>query len=195
MKTNRHTMRLVLAVTIFFSAGYATAQMVPNSPGPLPFSAYDANGDNRVSAEEFYAARNDRIADRAKQGRLMKNLGNAPSFEQLDGDGDGYLTELEVVKGQLTQMQQQPSQRAMGRGAGRQAGGMASFADFDLNSDGFVQPDEFNQVRTERQKVKATQGYPMRNAATAPTFESFDTNADGRLTPEEFVPGNRNRVR
>lgn len=193
MKTNRRNLMLVLAISTLLSAGYAIAQSAQMKPGPMPFSAYDTDGDSRVSADEFYAARNGRIAERAKQGRLMKNLGNAPSFEQLDSDGDGYLTELEVVKGQLSHMQQQRPQRAMG--ARRQAAGMASFSDFDLNGDGFVKPDEFNQVRTKRQAAKASQGLPMPNAASAPSFESFDANGDGQLTPDEFVPGNRNRVR
>ncbi|MCW8889155.1 MAG: EF-hand domain-containing protein [Sedimenticola sp.] len=193
MKTYRRRMTWVLAITTLLSAGTASAQMQPNPPGPLPFSTYDANGDGRVTAEEYYAARNERIAERAKQGRLMKNLGNAPSFEQFDHDGDGYLTELEMVKGQLDQMQQRP-QRAMGRGAGRQSAGMARFGDFDLNGDGIVKPDEFDQVRAERQSSKAVQGYPMRNADTAPSFESFDSDGDGVLTPDEFVPGNRQPV-
>ncbi len=193
MKTTRRNMTLVLTMTALFSAGYAMAQMTPNSPAPLSFSSYDTDGDNRVSKDEFYAARNDRIADRAKQGRMMKNLGNAPSFEQFDRDGDGYLTELEVVKGQLTHMQQRP-QRARGGGTGRQPAGMAGFGDFDLDGDGVVKPDEFNQVRTARQSTKAAQGYPMRNASTSPSFESFDKNGDGQLTPDEFVPGNRKRM-
>lgn len=97
MKTNRRKLTLVLAVATLLGTGCLMAQMAP--PAPIPFAAYDTDGDNRVSADEYYAVRNARIAERAKDGRMMRNLGNAPSFEQFDSDGDGYLTEIEVVKG------------------------------------------------------------------------------------------------
>lgn len=86
----------------------------------------------------------------------------------------------------------------MGGGAGVAPGGaraVASFSDFDSNGDGVVTRKEFSQVRSERQAAKASQGYPMRNAASSPSFESFDGNGDGQLTPDEFVPGNPNRMR
>jgi Ca2+-binding EF-hand superfamily protein len=197
MKTNRRKVTLVLAVAALLGTGGLMAQMAP--PAPIPFASYDTNGDNKVSADEYYAARNARIAERAKEGRMMRNLGNAPSFEQFDSDGDGYLSELEVVRGQLTHMQQRRPQGRMGGGPGATprggAGAVATFSDFDVNGDGVVTRDEFSQVRSERQAAKASQGYPMRNTASSPSFDSFDGNGDGQLTSDEFVPGNRNKMR
>jgi Ca2+-binding EF-hand superfamily protein len=197
MKANRRKMTLVMAVAALLGTGYLMAQSAP--PAPIPFASYDTSGDSKVSAEEFYAARNARIAERAKEGRMMRNLGNAPSFEQFDSDGDGYLSELELMRGQLTHMQQHRAQGRMGGGPGAAPRGgaraVATFSDFDTNSDGVVTGEEFSQVRAERQASKASQGYPMRNAASSPSFESFDGNGDGQLTPDEFVPGNPSRMR
>lgn len=188
MRTYKRTLLLGMTIGTLLAAGSLLA--VP--PGPIPFSTYDSNGDGRVSADEFYAARNARIGERAREGRLMRNLGNAPAFEAFDSDRDGYLSENELLKGQLSQMQQQRMNRPMvsNGGGNRQAAG---FADFDSDGDGVVTAEEFARTRTARQGEKAAQGYPMRNAGSAPGFESFDVNGDGRLTPEEFVPGNPNR--
>jgi Ca2+-binding EF-hand superfamily protein len=189
MKTHQRTLLLSLAIGALLAAGSLLA--VP--PGPIPFSSYDGNGDGRVSADEFYAARNARIGERAREGRLMRNLGNVPAFEAFDDDRDGYLSENELLKGQLSQMRQRQLNRPMAPmgGADRQPGGAAGFADFDSNDDGVVTAEEFARTRADRQGEKAAQGYPMRNAGSAPGFESFDANGDGRLTPEEFVPGRR----
>ncbi len=64
------------------------------------YSDIDANADEQVSSEEFYAFRAERMAARAKEGRKMKNAKNAPSFEDLDLDGDGNLSMLEFAEHQ-----------------------------------------------------------------------------------------------
>lgn len=194
MKTNRRMITLAVAMTTLLGTGVLMAAGPMSPPGPIPFTTYDANGDGRVSVDEFYAARNARIAEQARKGGMMRNAGNAPAFEQFDTDGDGYLSENELLKGQMAHMQENRMNRPMGgpRG-GAGARGMASFSDFDSNNDGVVTQEEFDQTRAARQAEKATQGYPMRNAASSPGFASFDSNGDGVLTPDEFVPGSRNR--
>ncbi|MCW8906648.1 MAG: EF-hand domain-containing protein [Sedimenticola sp.] len=195
MKSNRRRYMLVVAIAALLGGGALLAANPP-AQGPMAFASYDANGDGRVSPDEFYNARNARIAERAKAGYMMRNLGNAPAFEELDGDGDGYLSELELLRGQNAHMQQHRGRqggamRGPGQGGMRGAGRQASFADFDGNGDGVVTEDEFNQTRGARQAASAERGSMMRNAASAPSFRSFDRNGDGQLTPDEFVPGNR----
>ena len=62
------------------------------------YSDLDANADNAVSAEELYAFRAKRMAERAAAGGKMKNARNAPTFEDLDLDGDGNLSADEFAK-------------------------------------------------------------------------------------------------
>jgi hypothetical protein len=62
------------------------------------YSDLDADGDNKVTAEEFYAFRASRMAARAAEGHKMKNAENAPAFEELDLDGDGSLSADEFAE-------------------------------------------------------------------------------------------------
>ena len=56
------------------------------------YAELDANGDDAVTSEEFYAFRAKRMSERAAEGRKLKNAKNAPTFEDLDLDGDGNLS-------------------------------------------------------------------------------------------------------
>ena len=61
------------------------------------YSDIDANGDDAVTSEEFYAFRAERMAARAEDGGKMKNAGDAPAFTDLDKDGDGNLSAEEFA--------------------------------------------------------------------------------------------------
>ena len=56
------------------------------------FEYFDRDGDGRITNEEFYEARSERIAQRVAEGRKMKNLANAPSFDDIDADDDGFVS-------------------------------------------------------------------------------------------------------
>ncbi|MDJ0794373.1 MAG: hypothetical protein QNI98_09035 [Woeseiaceae bacterium] len=56
------------------------------------YAELDANADDIVTSEEFYAFRAKRMSERAAEGRKLKNAKNAPTFEDLDLDGDGNLS-------------------------------------------------------------------------------------------------------
>jgi Ca2+-binding EF-hand superfamily protein len=62
-----------------------------------------------------------------------------------------------------------------------------SFADFDLDGNGSITEEEFNQARSQRIAERAQQGYRMRNLGNAPAFADIDTNGDGVLSAEEFA--------
>lgn len=64
------------------------------------YSDIDANADNAITAEELYAFRAQRMAARAEAGGKLKNAKNAPSFEDLDLDGDGNLSADEFAEHQ-----------------------------------------------------------------------------------------------
>ena len=64
------------------------------------YAELDANDDNAVTSEEFYAFRSKRMAERAEAGGKMKNAKNAPAFEDLDLDDDGNLSADEFAEHQ-----------------------------------------------------------------------------------------------
>jgi Ca2+-binding EF-hand superfamily protein len=64
---------------------------------------------------------------------------------------------------------------------------MPAFSEFDLNADGLLQRQEFEQARAQRIRERAEQGYRMRNLQNAPAFSSIDGNGDGVVSPQEFA--------
>jgi hypothetical protein len=76
------------------------------------------------------------------------------------------------------------SQQAPAAGPG--PGPMPSFSDFDLNKDGKITEEEFNEARATRIADRAQKGYPMRGLANSASFADIDTNHDGALSPTEF---------
>ena len=142
--------------------------------GPLPFSAYDQNGDGFVSKDEFNTVREKRRAE----GMPMRN---AASFTDLDQNQDGKLSAEEFAA--------RRSARGNSAGAGAGAGMrvmMPKFSEFDLNKDGKITEEEFNDARTARITERLQEGYQMRGLAKAPSFAEFDTNHDAVISPEEF---------
>ena len=66
-------------------------------------------------------------------------------------------------------------------------GAMPTFQDFDLNKDGKITEEEFNEARAARIADRAQKGYQMRGLANASSFADIDTNHDGTLSAEEFA--------
>ncbi|MCK5715926.1 MAG: hypothetical protein KAH77_00440 [Thiomargarita sp.] len=62
------------------------------------FAEFDLNADGKILEDEFYKARDQRIAKRAKQGYQMRNLAHAPSFVKIDLNGDKQITPKEFTK-------------------------------------------------------------------------------------------------
>lgn len=181
----------MVCVTGFYMTD-ALAIAIPER-GPIPFEAYDKDGNGQISEEEFNAVRGERMASSAAQGRPMRGAANAPAFSDFDKDGNGQLTPDELAAGQQVQMEKrggmgmgQGQGRGMGAGQGR-GRNMPSFADFDLNGDGVLEKDEFYRARGERFTSRMQQGYQARGMATAPTFEDVDSDGNGKVTPDEFA--------
>jgi len=68
------------------------------------FGSYDANGDGKISPKEFADAQAKHMSQKASEGKMMKNAGNAPKFEDVDTNHDRAIDTTEFQRHQ--QMQQ-----------------------------------------------------------------------------------------
>ena len=162
------------------------AQDLPTK-GPIEFSSYDTNKDGFVSEQEFNDLRAIRMEEKAQTGMPMKNAGNAPSFAMFDTNKDGKLTEVELLKGQNKQMQNNQKNMGMSPNGMKPKGKMPAFEDFDLNKDGMISLKEMEESREKRMEQNALDGKMMKNIANQPAFSDIDTNNDGNISKEEFL--------
>jgi len=153
-----------------------TAAEIPTR-GPIPFPAWDQNGDGRIGPAEFEAVQTQRRQSRTRQGM---GGGRMPGFSFFDANGDGGITPDELTAGQQ-------KRRAMGGKHSGPGNPMPRFADFDTDGDGKLLEQEFYQARNRRIGERARAGYPMRNLGKAPSFQDLDADGNGEVTPEEFA--------
>ena len=57
---------------------------------------------------------------------------------------------------------------------------------FDLNGDGYVSHQEFEEVRAQRRAERAQLGYPMRNLNRPSPFQMMDQDGDGYISATEM---------
>lgn len=181
---------MIIACMGSFLPIHTQAEEIP-ARGPIPFAAFDKDGNDVVSEDEFKATRAQRMETRASEGRPMRGAASAPSFSDLDTNADGQLTRDELAAGQQQRMQQR---RGMGMGPGPGMGqgmgrgrNMPAFPDYDLDGDGKIMEQEFSEARGKRIAEREQQGYQMRNIGNAPAFADIDTNGDGEIDSEEFA--------
>ena len=97
----RHALHLVLAATCLVAAGVSADE----GDGPrhgmrheMPsFEEVDTNADGSIVADELYAMRAKRMAERAKDGGKLRNAANACAFEEIDTDADGKVSPEEFA--------------------------------------------------------------------------------------------------
>lgn len=191
MKTLVKIAKLSLAVVGVLSV-VSTLTLAEDLPtrGPIPFSTYDTNKDGFVSESEFYDARGARMSEKATQGMPMRNAANAPDFSEFDTDKDGKLTKVELLEGQMQQMQQNRAKMGAGQmGSGMKGMGrnIPTFESYDVNGDGSLSESELNEARAKRIEQKASEGKMMRNSGNQSNFSDIDTNGDGKVSKEEFM--------
>lgn len=154
--------------------------------GPAPFSDFDMDENGFISEEEFYSVREQRMAARAAEGKKMRCAASAPSFSDLDADGDGQLNREELETGQKAHHAKcQKHGQAHGHDEGMKRN-MPAFSDFDLDGDGVISESELNEGHAKKMSEMAAQGRKMKNAGNEPGFSAIDTNDDGAISPQEF---------
>lgn len=79
------------------------------------FRTSDLDGDGLISEQEFHAARVQRMAERARQGYLLRSAGRHAGFTQLDRNADGNLTPEEVSAARAARWAQPPRYRGLAR--------------------------------------------------------------------------------
>jgi hypothetical protein len=162
--------------------------------GPIPFSALDTDGNGVITQQEFNQVHAQRLQTRTEQGWPMRNCNHSPDFASFDQNRDGLLNENELASGRQARRQDGGCNSRMGRGRyGGPGSGMRQgrhrpgFAEFDLNRDGAMVEEEFDQARARRIAERAQAGRMMRNLPNAPSFSDLDKDGDGRVSPDEFT--------
>ena len=132
------------------------------------FAAIDADGDERISSDEFNAAdvRPPRFMRRGHHSR-SKGDGQGPKFDAIDADGDGSISRDEF-----------DAARSAGHRGGKPDKAAIKerlFSRLDADEDGYLSEAEFAQP-VER-------------------LRALDANGDGQVDRDERRSGHRKRGR
>lgn len=73
---------------------------------PPTFSEFDLNNDGKITPDELEEAREIRMKKREDQGRMLRKAGEAHSFQQIDINRDGSISEKEFILHQKMQHNQ-----------------------------------------------------------------------------------------
>jgi Ca2+-binding EF-hand superfamily protein len=178
-----------------FAAQPALAETDKVLPGgPLPFAAYDQDGNGSVTEQEFNAVYAQQMGNRAAAGVPAGRVPETTTFATFDRNGDGQISAAEFSTVQPAPLSGGPGTMGSGpqmglsdgRGLGTE-GTVPSFADLDANGDGSLSASEFNDARANRAVEKSQAGAPLGSLRNAPPFGALDLNSDGRIDPEEFA--------
>jgi Ca2+-binding EF-hand superfamily protein len=64
------------------------------------FESFDLNSDGYLTENEMNEARNNRMAQNANQGKMMRNAGNNTAFADIDTNNDGKVSKDEFLSNQ-----------------------------------------------------------------------------------------------
>ena len=115
---------------------------------------YDLNNDGAITQKELEEVRAKRMKQKVKEGKMLRNAGNAPAFATMDKNNDGLLNQEEFRLHQTQQMKNKGNYPVQGTRAGKNNGNMPAFSDIDTNNDGSISQEEFRLYQSQRMKIK-----------------------------------------
>jgi len=161
---------ILLTATIGITLGAGTALAGPDEGGregrrgKQMFEKADADGDSKISADEFVAAAEHRVT------RMM---------DRLDSDGNGVVTQQEFEAAHANRGEGKKGRGGKGGEGKRPNGGKPpSFDELDDDGNSELSEDELVAHHAERAETR---------------FEKMDENGDGFLTKDEMGKRRRNR--
>lgn len=85
---------LIGAATI--AVAFGSAVQAQNEPPRSSFADFDANGDGKLTQEEFVNVRGERYQQAYESGRSMRGVGHyVNTFKEMDANGDGFVSKKE----------------------------------------------------------------------------------------------------
>lgn len=116
------------------------------------FAEFDLNNNGAITQKELEEARAKRMNQKAKEGKMLRNVGNAPAFATMDKNNDGILNQEEFRLHQTEQMKNNKGNCCPGQGtrARKNAGNKPAFSDIDTNNDGSISQEEFRLHQSQR---------------------------------------------
>lgn len=112
-------MKRTILIAALAMAGTLLAAQGPQMP---TFADFDRDGNKKVTEQEFQLTQQERMTQRAEEGRMMKNAANVPQFGDIDTNSDGFIDQAEFRNHQRSHMRSQRGGQGQGRGMGRGAG-------------------------------------------------------------------------
>jgi Ca2+-binding EF-hand superfamily protein len=126
------------------------------------FEQYDLNSDGKITQSELEESRLKHMSQKAKEGKMLRNAGQASAFTDMDKNKDGSLNKEEFNLHQAEQMKKYNMQNCAGNcpsnGMGQSKGIMInrgdapSFSDIDTDNDGVISQQEFRTHQNQRMK-------------------------------------------
>jgi Ca2+-binding EF-hand superfamily protein len=175
---------VALAVGIAVAAAAHAEDKLPLK-GPIPFKAYDHNGDGYISPEEFDDTQARRAAERAAAG--LRIVPDAPGFIEFDKDEDGRISRKELAgkQGLVASPEGKSGKSSQGKGKAG-TGGKSRHSNSAGKTPGGNGKAQKHATANGNGKSGRGTGDDAGPGRRFLSFSELDATGDGEVSPEEF---------